>query len=77
VVGRDQLILVVGTDHPWCGRERIEPNELTTSEWVMREPGSGTRSGFEAALVVRRNHRIPFSGGACDTARCARGSISR
>jgi DNA-binding transcriptional LysR family regulator len=50
VVGRDQLILIVGAEHPWCGRERIEPNELTTSEWVMREPGSGTRSAFEAAL---------------------------
>lgn len=50
MVGRDQLILVVGTKHPWSDRKRIEPNELTTSEWVMRELGSGTRSGFEAAL---------------------------
>ena len=31
----------------------------------------------ETKLVVRRNHRIPFSGGVCDNARCARGSISR
>jgi predicted small integral membrane protein len=30
-----------------------------------------------AVLVVRRNHRIPYWGGACDKERCARGSISR
>ena len=28
-------------------------------------------------LVVRHNHRIPYWGGTCDNARCARGSISR
>jgi hypothetical protein len=27
-------------------------------------------------LVVRRNHRIPYWGDACDNGRCARGSIS-
>jgi DNA-binding transcriptional LysR family regulator len=50
VVGRDQLILVVGPEHPWADREQIEPDELATSEWVTREPGSGTRSAFEETL---------------------------
>jgi hypothetical protein len=29
----------------------------------------------DLSLVVRRNHRIPLSSGACDTAACARGSV--
>ena len=35
---------------------------------------SGSKS---KQLVVRHNHRIPYWGGTCDNARCARGSISR
>jgi DNA-binding transcriptional LysR family regulator len=49
-VARDQLELVVGPDHEWAKIERIDPGDLTRTEWVMREPGSGTRSAFEAAL---------------------------
>jgi DNA-binding transcriptional LysR family regulator len=49
-VARDQLELVVGPDHDWARIERLDPAKLTETEWVMREPGSGTRSEFEAAL---------------------------
>lgn len=49
-VARDQLVIVVGPDHPWAGRGRIGPTHLATTDWVLREPGSGTRSVFEAAL---------------------------
>lgn len=49
-VARDRLVLVVGPEHPWTGRDRVRPEELPASEWVLREPGSGTRSAFEAAL---------------------------
>lgn len=49
-VAGDQLVIVVAPGHPWSEAERIEPHELTDSEWVLREPGSGTRSAFEAAL---------------------------
>lgn len=52
-VGRDRMVLVVGAGHPWAGRERIEPQELLESGWVMREPGSGTRQVFEEALAAR------------------------
>ncbi len=50
-VARDQLVLVVGLDHPWAGRPRAEFAELAETEWVLREPGSGTRSVFEAELA--------------------------
>jgi DNA-binding transcriptional LysR family regulator len=46
----DSLVIVVGMKHPWVGQTRIAPNRLTTSGWILREPGSGTRSMFEAAL---------------------------
>jgi len=49
-VARDQLIVVVGPDHPWSTIGQLEPGGLIESEWVLREPGSGTRSVFEAAL---------------------------
>ena len=48
----DTLIAVVGRRHKWFGRERVEWEELAESPWVMREPGSGTRALFEAALVA-------------------------
>lgn len=49
-VARDQLIVVVGPGHPWSTIDRLEPGRLIESDWVLREPGSGTRSVFEAAL---------------------------
>jgi DNA-binding transcriptional LysR family regulator len=50
-VARDQLVVVVGHEHPWVGRTRLAPRDLMESEWVLREAGSGTRSVFENALV--------------------------
>jgi DNA-binding transcriptional LysR family regulator len=49
-VARDQLVLVVGADHPWSRTDRLEPGRLLETEWVLRELGSGTRSSFEAAV---------------------------
>lgn len=50
-VGADRLVLVVGPDHPWAGRAGVETAELTATDWVLRESGSGTRAEFEAALL--------------------------
>jgi DNA-binding transcriptional LysR family regulator len=49
-VARDQLVVVVSPGHPWASADSIEPARLAETEWVLREPGSGTRSVFEAAL---------------------------
>lgn len=49
-VARDRLVLVVGADHPWAARGRVEPSELFDTAWILREAGSGTRSEFEASL---------------------------
>lgn len=50
VVARDRLVVVVAPGHPWAtapGEGHVDPAD---SEWVLREPGSGTRSAFEGCL---------------------------
>ena len=49
-VARDQLVIVVGPDHPWAAARGVAISQLAHGEWVLREPGSGTRAIFEAAL---------------------------
>ena len=50
-VAMDQLVLVVGAEHPWAEIRNLSPGRLTEAEWVLREPGSGTRSAFEDAVT--------------------------
>lgn len=50
-VARDQLIVVVGPEHPWAARPRLQVKDLMDGDWVLREPGSGTRSVFEDTLT--------------------------
>jgi DNA-binding transcriptional LysR family regulator len=50
-IARDQMIIVVGSDHPWADRKALEVAEIAKAEWVLREAGSGTRSIFEQALA--------------------------
>ena len=49
-VARDQLVIVVAPGHPWATTDRVTAGMLLDTEWVLREPGSGTRSVFETAL---------------------------
>ena len=51
-VARDRLVLVVGQDHPWADAPP-DAAVLEAAEWVLREPGSGTRAAFEAALAAQ------------------------
>ncbi|WP_336491203.1 LysR family transcriptional regulator [Methylobacterium nigriterrae] len=50
-VAQDNLVLVVGPDHPFGTRKRLTTTDLAEADWVLREPGSGTRSAFEEALL--------------------------
>lgn len=50
IVGSDRLQIVVGRSHPWFEAGEISLNDLTQSDWVMRESGSGTQQMFEQAL---------------------------
>jgi DNA-binding transcriptional LysR family regulator len=50
IVGSDRLQIVVGQSHPWFKRTTINVKELTKTNWIMRETGSGTQQIFEQAL---------------------------
>ncbi|MFI2564307.1 LysR family transcriptional regulator [Paenarthrobacter sp. NPDC018779] len=50
-VARDELVVVVGTTHPWARRRTpVDPQELTGADLVLREVGSGTRDTLVRAL---------------------------
>ncbi len=50
IVATDRLLIVVGKRHPWYERKQVSLKELTFTDWVMRESGSGTQQRFEQAL---------------------------
>lgn len=49
-VAEDRLVLVVGRRHRWATTPPKKLSELAGTGWALREPGSGTRSSFEAAI---------------------------
>jgi DNA-binding transcriptional LysR family regulator len=49
-VDQDRIVAVVAPGHPWANGERLKASALLNGQWIMREPGSGTRSAFEAIL---------------------------
>jgi DNA-binding transcriptional LysR family regulator len=50
-VAEDELVLVVGTAHPWAKLTSLKPAKLKDATWIAREPGSGTRRVLEASLA--------------------------
>lgn len=50
VIGFNCLKIVVGRSHPWFGRPKVTFDDLLTTDWVMREPGSGAQQVFEQTL---------------------------
>jgi DNA-binding transcriptional LysR family regulator len=58
-VGSDRLVVVVAPTHPWANRRRpLTPSELATAPLLLREPGSGTREAFEAALATAGHDHV-------------------
>ena len=49
-VDQDNLVLIVHPGHPWVSRSALTSDDLMEADWVLREPGSGTRSEFELRL---------------------------
>ncbi|WP_274626273.1 LysR substrate-binding domain-containing protein [Arvimicrobium flavum] len=52
VVARDRLVLVVSKRHPWADGRPIGAADLSSTTWIMRESGSGTRAAFERDLAA-------------------------
>ena len=51
-VAHDQLVLVVGTGHPWARRRAVDPARLASIPLVSREQGSGTRTYLEQQFAA-------------------------
>jgi DNA-binding transcriptional LysR family regulator len=49
-VATDRLIAVFAKGHPLASKRKLATSDLRETNWVLREPGSGTRGEFEAAL---------------------------
>ncbi len=49
IVARDRVLVVAPAGHALAGRP-VTPDELTQARWVLREPGSGTRSALTSVL---------------------------
>lgn len=49
-IDSDALIVVAAPDHPLAGRSP-DAQSLTEAEWVLREPGSGTRRALDALMT--------------------------
>ncbi len=49
----DALVVVVGARHPFAKQRKLPSDWMTRTPWILREPGSGTRAMFEAALKKR------------------------
>ena len=49
-VADDEMVLVGAPRNMLCNGEPVSTDALKRARWVLREPGSGTRAMFEAAL---------------------------
>lgn len=46
----DELVVFCAPDHPWAKLTELTDNDLLAANWIVREPGSGTRQGFDRAM---------------------------
>ena len=53
-IAKDQIVAVVAPNHPWAEKKRLPAKELIQGHWILREPGSGTRSALMAMLHTHR-----------------------
>jgi len=46
----EELVVVVPRGHRWWNRSSVDVPELAAEQFIMREPGSGTRTSMEKSL---------------------------
>lgn len=49
--GDDALEVFAAPDHPLAKKRRLTPADLAAADWIVREPGSGTRETFDLAVA--------------------------
>lgn len=74
-IARDQMLLVFGSAARWAEVPLKAIPDLLKMDWVLREPGSGTRSAFESALagakIDKSQLRIAFEFSSNEAVRTA------
>jgi len=51
-IWKDELVLVVNSNHKWAKRKSIAPDDLFKEPFIIREPGSGTLKIMEDYLKL-------------------------
>jgi DNA-binding transcriptional LysR family regulator len=46
----DELAVFCAPSHPWASGAALDDDDLRAAQWIVREPGSGTRQAFEHAM---------------------------
>lgn len=54
---RDELVIFAAPGHALAQQAKITEDDLAEADWILREPGSGTREVFDNA-VLGKIHRI-------------------
>lgn len=64
---RDTLMVICYREHPFWGRSSIQPQELSSQPFILREQGSGTRKIFEDYLRLAKVD-VRVIGESCSSA---------
>ena len=48
--GGDVLVVFAAPSHPLTGQPAVSLDDLAAADWIVREPGSGTRDAFDRAV---------------------------
>ncbi|HEX4869256.1 MAG TPA: LysR family transcriptional regulator [Moraxellaceae bacterium] len=51
--GEDELVVFAAPTHPLARKARVDEEDLAAADWILREPGSGTREVFDNAVMGR------------------------
>ncbi|WP_069164655.1 LysR substrate-binding domain-containing protein [Nocardia altamirensis] len=79
VLGADELVVVVGSAHPWARRSTpVTLRELATTPLLWREPGSGTRDTVWEILGAECQPAMPAAelGSAVAISAAARAAVA-
>ena len=68
-IGEHPQVVIAPLDHPLVGRRGLEKTDLVGEDFIIREPGSGTRNLFDFFFgdVATGRPRIKFEIGSNET----------
>jgi len=46
----DELVVFCSPEHPYANKQKLNDQDLTSTQWILRETGSGTRQAFDYAM---------------------------